>query len=447
METHKIEEYVKVLSEVINNRYNPISPTKMKELFGINNSTQSPTEYDRMKTSLQRILDFYNSTKIITIVTDSTLNEINRLKKQFKENVEIPIKERNRLKPFIQLLSEKNMDSSKSTMSDCEKYSIVEKIKTVKSVFVTPKGKKVEESLLPKNFFDLTEDKNGYVETEINGKKIKLKEKYEDVTYYELVGEKLENINIDLFEEEIETSEGKIKLCIEDVVDMEDTIVSPYHIMYRLFLECDFKDKSGKIKSPIEFEIPQTNTKVFVEFFVSMITTFSYDIQSKSVIELSKSDIFKVKNDETQQFITDTFSKVMIKLCEYNKSDNNPYPIQLLFDLIESKSKLNIKFTIDEEEVEFSKTSIKKIIIKENELDIKLSHSTLTLSNINQITEIQSYDIPLNQSEEDELKSEKEFWKDVEKLKNILTDIDDDSSKEMIKTIKEIERISDMFEF
>lgn len=446
METHKIEEYVKVLSEVINNRYNPISPPKMKELFGINKSTQSPNEYDRMKTSLQRILDFYNETKIITIVTDSTLNEINRLKKQFKENVEIPIEERNKLKPFIQLLSEKTMDSSKSTMSDCEKYSIVEKIKTVQSVFVTPKGKKIEESLLPKNFFDLTEDKNGYVETEVNGKKIKLKEKYEDVTYYELVGEKLENINIDLFEEEIETSEGKIKLCIEDVVDMEDKTVSPYHIMYRLFLECDFKDKSGKIKSPIEFEIPQTNTKVFVEFFVSMITTFNYDIQSKSVVELSKSDIFKVKNDETKQFITDTFTKVMIKLCEYHRGDKS-YPIQLLLDLIDTKSKLNIKFNIDDEEVYFSNTSIKKLIVRENELDIKLSHSTLTLSNINQISKIQSYDTPLNQSEEDELKMEKEFWKDVEKLKNILTDIDENSSKDMMKTIKEIERISDVFVF
>lgn len=76
----KDEMYELVLSEIIDNRYKPITQKKMKEIVKIEKSSLSSKEYDRMKTSLQRVLDFYNKTKIITIVTDTVQNEIKALK-------------------------------------------------------------------------------------------------------------------------------------------------------------------------------------------------------------------------------------------------------------------------------------------------------------------------------------------------------------------------------
>lgn len=50
--------------------------------------------------------------------------------------------------------------------------------------------------------------------------------------------------------------------------------------------------------------------------------------------------------------------------------------------------------------------------------------------------------MPLN-----ETMNEKGFWSDVDKLESNLLDLNNKNSEDMIKTIEEMERISDMFEF
>lgn len=466
MDKQNIDELVKVLSEIINNRYKPISPKEMKTYYGIDKSSQTSTEYNRRKTNLQRILDFYNQTKIITYVTDTVDNEIKQLKSR---------KDMENLKPYILLLSQKSVESLnqrkkeiKSVKNDedkvyelelkniCDKYSKVEKVKSTNLIYVNPKGKKINESLLPNNYDNLKTDKDGYRVVNIDGKNIKVKSKYVDSTSYELCGQKFEYIDVNFNSETIEyetkqfTNEsGKFiqkTICLEDEIDLDNKEVSPYDIMYRLFLECDFRDEYNNINSPIEFQIPQKDTHTFVEFFVSMVDKFDYDIKSKPLIKLSQSDMFQNKSDEVKLFITNTYTKLMIKMTEYEK-DDKPYPFQFLLDLIDTKLKLNIRLNIDDEEVELSKTSIKKLIVKENGLDIKLSHSLMNLSNINQITLIQSYDTPLTQSDDEKIETKKQFYIDIEKLRNILSEIDNENSKEMIEFIDSFKRVEDIFTF
>lgn len=431
MEDYKLREYETVLREIINNRYNPISPKKMKELFSMDELTPKTKEYDAQKTSLQRILDFYTSINIITIITDSTLNEINKLKKR-KSDVKIPLEERDKLKPYIKLLSNKYSKSSKSTMDDCIKYSVVTKITEERLVSVVDNNKDslFDESLLPNNFISMKADKDGYRMIMVDDKDYKLK--YKMKTLYKLVNEKFENLEIDYFGEDVKISDEEIvNLCIEDVVDLGDKEVSPYHIMYRLFLECDFKDKYGKIESPIEFQIPNQKIDLFIQFFLSMVLTYDYNIKSSKIVELTKSDIFQ--NEEIKRFITNTVTKIIIKLTEYQKGEK-PYPLQLLLDLISFKSKINIKINIDDEAIDLSKTSIKKLIIRENELDIKLKNTTVTLTDINQIKSIQSYDSS-NLSE------------DIEKLKTILTEYPTEVTASISQLIKDLEIKEEMFVF
>lgn len=462
----KDEMYELVLSEIINNRYKPITQKKMKEIVRIEKSSLSSKEYDRMKTSLQRVLDFYNKTKIITIVTDTVQNEIKALKNR---------KDTKNLKPYIELLKKKSAESYRKRKKQiqskdknevlklelkniCDEYSIVEKTKSNDLVYVNQRNKKIDETLLPKDFNELKVDKNGYRLCYITGKYEKIKKAFKDSTSYELVRNKLvDYLDIDFNKEEVVTYEEKHfttnnkiaitkKIYLKDEVDSLDKKISSYDILYRLFLECDFKDLNGNLNAPVEFKIPEKDTTLFIRFFSSLAEKYDYDIESESMIKLSKSDMFQNKTKEMKEFITTTFMKVAIRYNEYLKGDN-PYSLILLLNLIDTQSKLNIKFIIDDEEIVFSKTSIKKLIVKENELDIKLSHSTITLTNINQISLIQSYDIPLSQTKEETEKTEKQFFKDIEKLKNILSEINDDNSNRMMKTIENMETIESAFIF
>lgn len=459
----KDEMYESVLSEIIKNGYKPISQKKMKEIVGIEKSSLSSKEYDRMKTSLQRVLDFYNKTKIITIVTDTVQNEIKALKNR---------KDTKNLKPYIELLKKKSAESYRKREKEiqskdenevlklelkniCDEYSIVEKTKSNNLVSRNQRKKEIDETLLPKDFNELEVDKNGYRLCYINGKYEKIKKAFEDSTSYELVRNKLiDYLDIDFNKEEVVTYEEKHfttnnkititkKIYLKNEVDSLDKKISPYDILYRLFLECDFKDLNGNLNAPIEFKIPEKDTSLFIRFFSSLAEKYDYNIESESMIKLSKSDMFQNKTNNIKEFIITTFTKVLIRYNEYLKG-NSSYSLQLLLDLIETQSKINIKFIINDEEIEFLKTSINKLIVKENELDIKLSHSTITLTNLNQISLIQSYDIPSSQTEEER---EKQFLKDVEKLKNILSEINDDNSNNMMATIRDIETIEDIFIF
>jgi len=383
MDIDKQKEYELVLQEIINNRYNPISPKRMKELFGIDKIPPKTAEYDKQKISLQRILNFYTTTKIMTIVTDTTLNEINRLKK-IKKNVEIPLEKRAKYDKYIQLLS--NKKKATEERDNCKKYSVVEKT----------------------------------VETADSTK-----------TTYKLIGDKFTNISINYFGEEISTDNTTEIISIEDVVDLNDDIVSPYHIMYRLFLECDF-EYYGYDKEPIEFQIPQKNVNLFISFFVSMVSTYNVDIKSEKLIEISRSNTFQI-TEKTKEFIINTITKIVIKMIEYHRG-NSPYSIKLLLDLILFQSKLNIKITIDDENINLSKTSIKKLIIKENEFDLKLKNTTVTLTDINQIKSIQSYD-------------SSDLKEDILKLKSILTEYPIEHTKVIIQLIEDVENIEDIFIF
>lgn len=454
MEKEKVDLLVKVLSEVITHRFEPISPKQMKSYCDIENSSLTSTEYDRLKTNLQNILDFYNESKIITIVTDTVENEIKKLKKR---------KDMEKLKPYVELLRQKSVESLnqrnkeiKSVKNDnikvsqlelknmCDKYSKVEKVKSKELVYVNDKDKKINESFLPNDYDDLITDDKGYRIVYIDGQYVKVKSKYIESTSYELVGEKFEYIDVNFNNETVEyktkhfTNEStktiKKTICLEDEVDLEDKEISPYDIGYRLFLECDFKDERGNLDSPIEFQIPQNNIDLFVENFVSMVGTFGYNIKSEKLVRISKSNLYrKIDNSDNvipMGFLTNTITQTILKVTESNPKYEK-YPINMLIDLAQLKSKVNI--VVDNNKGGFIKelyVSIKKIVVYTNNLTLQLDNGRdIDISNVNQIEMI--YCLENN-----------DLLDNISRLKVLTDSFRGDDKSLLIEIIEELEKIT-----
>ena len=198
-----------------------------------------------------------------------------------------------------------------------------------------------------------------------------------------------------------------------------------------------FRDTNSFIKFTLEIYLQVQKVKLNTNY--KKVLTYDYNIKSSKIVELTKADIFQ--NEEIKEFITNIVTKIIIKVTEYQKNEE-PYPLQLLLDLVSFKSKLNIQIEIGDEEINLNKISIKKLIIRENEFDIKFKNTTVTLTNINQIKSIQSYDTPPSEKEKD-----KQLREDIQKLKTILTEYPTEVSKPIAELIDGLSDAEEMFVF
>lgn len=190
---------------------------------------------------------------------------------------------------------------------------------------------------------------------------------------------------------------------------------------YRLFNEEDLGE--------VEFNIPTKDLGSFSHTVVSMLNSPN-SVITDDIVQTVLSNTFGLQTD----FINSVVSKILIKVTEYNTEENSHLPLSLLIQLSKLQSKINISIVDDESEVNLSKTNISKIIINENSFDIKLKNTTVTLSNINQIKSIQSFNT-------------NGLKEDIEKLKTILTEYPTEISNPITELIEGLENIEDIFIF
>lgn len=89
MEKETLDEYESILRIFITHYNNgsktPLTPKEIKNHFGI--GKKSDSEYEQKRRSLDRCMEFYSLIKLISIYTDTTMNEINRLKRIRKKTL------------------------------------------------------------------------------------------------------------------------------------------------------------------------------------------------------------------------------------------------------------------------------------------------------------------------------------------------------------------------
>ncbi len=103
-----------------------------------------------------------------------------------------------------------------------------------------------------------------------------------------------------------------------------------------------------------------------------------------------------------------------------------------MIQLSKLQSKVNISIIDEESEINLNKTNISQIVINEGSVDLKLKNKTVTLTEINQIKSIQSYDTS-------------DLKEDIVKLKSILTEYPIEQTKVITQLIEDVEKIEDVF--
>ncbi len=110
--------------------------------------------------------------------------------------------------------------------------------------------------------------------------------------------------------------------------------------------------------------------------------------------------------------------------------DSISYSLDLLLSLIKLKSNINLSIQTNSSKIDLSSVKIKSIIFDTNYFTIKFNNTTITLTDINQIKLIQSYD-------------NSGLSEDIEKLNEYPTEVTEPISK----LIKDLEIKEEMFVF
>ena len=197
---------------------------------------------------------------------------------------------------------------------------------------------------------------------------------------------------------------------------------------YRLFNKEDVGE--------VEFNIPTKDIGNFTHTVVLMLNAPN-SVITDEVIQTVLSNTFGLEID----FMNSVVSKILIKMTEYS-DENGLIPLNVLIQLSKLKSKINISMIDDESEINLNKTNISKITINENSLDLKFKNTTVTLTDINQIKSIQSYDTPPSEKEID-----KQLREDIKKLKTILTEYPTEVTKPITELIDGLSDAEEMFVF
>jgi len=189
---------------------------------------------------------------------------------------------------------------------------------------------------------------------------------------------------------------------------------------YRLFNKEDLEG--------VKFNIPRKNIASFAHTVVSMLNAPD-SVITDDVIQTVLSNTFGLQT----KFIHSVVSKILIKMTEYSNKDGF-IPLNILIQLSKLQSKVNISIIDEESEINLNKTNISQIVINEGSVDLKLKNTTVTLTEINQIKSIQSYDTS-------------DLKEDIVKLKSILTEYPIEQTKVITQLIEDVEKIEDVFIF
>jgi len=117
-------------------------------------------------------------------------------------------------------------------------------------------------------------------------------------------------------------------------------------------------------------------------------------------------------------------------LLQNETMNSSPYSLDLLLSLIQLQSKLTLSIVTDSSKFDLSGVKIKSIIFGKKSFDIKFKNITVTLTDMNQIKSIKSYD-------SDELRE------DIKKLKAILSEHSTKVTEEIMELIKGVESIDE----
>ena len=164
MEKETLEEYVDILEIFINHhnsgRKTLLTPKEIRDGFGV--EKKSDPQYEQKKRSLDRCMEFYSLIKLITIQTDTTDNEINRLVR-LKKDRWTPLNERKQLDPYIDFI--KTQRKSTLTTNICDLYNTVYRLRKTIEVWIDDNKDEVDEKLiqqLPKPINEYSTDKDGF---------------------------------------------------------------------------------------------------------------------------------------------------------------------------------------------------------------------------------------------------------------------------------------------
>lgn len=342
MEKETLEEYVDILEIFINHhnsgRKTLLTPKEIKDNFGMGKS-KTPY-YEQRKRSLDRCMEFYSLIKLITIQTDTTDNEINRLVRLRKDRFP-PLDERKQLEPYIDFI--KSQRKSTLTKNICDLYNTVYRLRKTIEVWIDGNKDEVEETLinkLPKKINEYPIDNDGYF---VVNPKLKFKKVEKSPLKFEFVGDKFQNIKINVTKDFKDSDNKKRNLSKDTViingkditlVDMDDTSVRAEDCLYRL------TQPNNCNSNPINYVLPRNNKiDMFVDFLDRMIDrkinydgVYDDDITSPIVSTVINSNAFGFQTD----FVCKTLGKLLIERHNTINNKNNRviYTLPLLIEII-----------------------------------------------------------------------------------------------------------------
>ena len=211
---------------------------------------------------------------------------------------------------------------------------------------------------------------------------------------------------------------------------MEDISVRAEDCKYRL----NFKNKCES--TPIEYVIPlKDKLPMFVDFLDRMIDRkinedgdYDYDISTHEIVStVIKSNAFGFQTD----FVAKIFGKLLIEKQNLSNSykEEIVYPLPLLIEIIESKTKINIEFENYGNKIKLQNVQMNQIVIKENSFDIIFDNFTsMNQSDISQIKSIKNSD-------------NNEFLNDYKKLKELVNELDEKHKSNFDLIMKDFESI------
>ena len=209
------------------------------------------------------------------------------------------------------------------------------------------------------------------------------------------------------------------------------------------------KRKPNTNKFVLSKSIKLDNTKTYskktidsISYTIGKMMTDKNDIDfGESLLAVNiiiRKDTFGLQTD----FIKNTVSNIGLTITNYDKNDTESYSLNLLLSLIKLKSKLNLSIVTDSSKMDLNGVRLKSILFNKNSFDIKFKNTTVTLTDINQIKSIQSYDTHQSEKEKD-----KQLREDIKKLKTILTEYPTEITKPITELIDGLGDTEEMFVF
>lgn len=453
MNIDKLNDYVNILEIFIDHyksrRKTLLTPKEIKEQFGV--GKRSNSDYERKKRTLDRCMEFYSFIKLITIQTDSTLNEENRLSR-IRKNRLFPLEERKQLNPYIEFISNERINHT--TDDECLKYNLVGRFKRFNEMYVddnneeyTEKELELLQTQLPKKIEEYPKDDKGFHTIKFkSGTEYKIKRVEKQSTKYEMYGEKFQNIETDMEIDFIDSNGikrnlSKDKVIIENkdikVCDFDDIYVRAEDCLYSLTQQNECNDDI-----PIEFKIP-SNDKInmFVKFIDGMISKnltedgqYDMDLTDTLISTVINSNAFGLQTD----FVTQTIGKLTI----FNHNNSNIsnktegyYPLYILIQIIESGNSIDIEFENSGNNLKLQNTKLKKIVINENLFDLHLDNfMSQNHTDISQIKKITNH-------------SEDELRNNVDKVNELINGLDNRYKEYFEKKFDSLTSVFNLFVF